>query len=102
MDTPAPTDLLAAAFAVGILFLIRFALSLRRIRGELGDRWPSEPQAWRGVTRLHAFGEAMEPNRRHAVRQLGVGLFFVALAAILGLWLSGTALFGWPVPFATA
>jgi hypothetical protein len=44
----------------------------------------------------------MEPNRRHAVRQLGVGLFCLALAAILGLWLAGAALFGWPVPFASA
>lgn len=102
METPAPTDLLAAAFAVGVLFLVRFVLALRRIRRELGARWPSEPQAWRGVTRPLAFGEAMEPDRRHAMRQLVVGMFCLALAAILALWLGGAALFGWPVPFASA
>ncbi|WP_416355444.1 hypothetical protein ACLNGM_14380 [Aureimonas phyllosphaerae] len=102
METPAPTDLLAAAFAVGVLFLVRFVLALRRIRLELGARWPSEPQAWRGATRPLAFGEAMEPDRRHAMRQLGVGMVCLALAAILALWLGGAALLGWPVPFASA
>ncbi|WP_136625043.1 hypothetical protein [Aureimonas flava] len=100
METPAPTDVLAAVLAVGILFLLRFALALRRMRHELGAQRRDPVPAWRDVTRPMSFGAAMEPNRRHAVRQLVTGLFLLALAAVLGAWLGGAALFGWPVPFA--
>ncbi|WP_279479848.1 hypothetical protein [Aureimonas sp. SK2] len=100
MDMPAPTDVLAAAFMVGVLFLVRFALALRRIRSEPGATWQGGVEAWRDVTRPQSYGAAQEPNRRHAARQLYLGLFFLALSAILGMWLAGAALFGWPVPFA--
>lgn len=100
MDVPAPTDILAAAFAVGILFLARFALALRRIRGEPDARWQGGLEAWRDATRPMSYGASQEPNRRHAARQLYLGLFFLALSAIVAAWLGGAALFGWPVPFA--
>ncbi len=98
MEIPAPTDILAAAFMIGLLFLVRCGLALRRIRQELGAEWTSRAQAWRDVTRPMSYGAALEPDRRHAVRQLAVGLFFLALSAILAVWLAGAALFGWPVP----
>lgn len=100
MEMPAPVDILAAAASVGLLFLVRFALALRRIRGEPSSGWRHGTQAWRAVTRPMGYGAALEPNRRHAARQLYVGLFCLSLAAILGAWLAGAALFGWPVPFA--
>lgn len=99
MEIPAPTDILAAAFAVGILFLVRFALALRRIRMEPGSGWLPGKQAWRDVTRPLGYGPQLEPNRRHAARQLYLALFFLALAAILAVWLGGSTLFGWPAPF---
>lgn len=99
MEPPAPADLLAAAFAVGLLFLLRFVLALRRIRHELGANWRGGVEAWRDATRPMAYGAALEPNRRHAARQLTVGLFCLALALVLAIWLGGAALFGWPMPF---
>ncbi len=101
MDGAAPADILAASLAVGVLFVVRFALAMRRIRHDVGSAWSGGVEAWRDVARPMAYGAAFEPNRRHALRQLVLGLFFVALSALLGIWLGGAAVFGWRVPFGT-
>lgn len=83
---PSISDIAAAALAIGLLFLARFALALRRLRvegrpygGSVGDLW--------GSRRVDFFGAEREPERRHAVRQFGLGIVFLAVALALYGWL---------------
>lgn len=91
-ELPQPTDLVGASLLVGILFLVRFVLGVRRI---LLDGDPSRPlalQTLRDATQPLAFGREFEPNRRHAVRQFFVGAFFLALGLLLLGWAALSAL----------
>ena len=82
---PSSDDILLASVLVGALFLVRFALTLRRLRAGRASAEPIREAARRATVPL-GFGEEAEPDRRHAVRQLTVGLFFLALGILLAVW----------------
>ncbi|WP_182085753.1 hypothetical protein [Aureimonas sp. ME7] len=95
MQVPPLPDAVMALVLLGFLFLLRFHLSMRRIWSETGlpeGRWI---ERYRAPTRPMSFGRALEPNRRHAVRQLVVALVCLALAFVLGVWLGLGLLLGW-------
>ncbi|WP_062011472.1 hypothetical protein [Aureimonas sp. AU4] len=85
-ELPALSDVAAASLAVGVLFLARFALALRRLRADSGLRGGGMRHAW-GVRFAGSFGTEHEPERRHAARQLGIGLVFLSIAVALYGWL---------------
>lgn len=84
-ELPSFQDILLASLLVGVLFLLRFALTLRRLRSGRAAVESVREAVRRSTTPL-GYGEDAEPDRRHAVRQLSVGLFFLALGLLLGLW----------------
>ncbi|KHJ54155.1 hypothetical protein LA66_11825 [Aureimonas altamirensis] len=85
MLIPPAGDIAMAATVVGVLFLIRFLLTFRRIRA-------GEPRAttmWADlgqVTQPLAFGRAAEPDRRHAMRQFVVGAVLTACGLAIAGW----------------
>lgn len=86
MLIPPAGDIAMAATVVGVLFLVRFLLTLRRIRaaeGRASTMWADLGL----VTRPLAFGRAAEPDRRHAMRQFVVGAVFTACGLSISAWL---------------
>ncbi|WP_185982790.1 hypothetical protein [Aureimonas mangrovi] len=83
-ELPTVEDLALVAGVLGLLFLMRFALALRRMRVEAGEPVDILADA-RHVRLAGAFGEKREPERRHAARQLLLGLVF----AFAGLAIAG-------------
>lgn len=85
-ELPELPDLTLASALLGALFLLRFALGVRRLReGSASARFGEDV---RRATRPHAFGNEAEPDRRYAVRQLGLGLFFGLVACLLAFVLA--------------
>lgn len=83
---PALADVAAAALAVGLLFCLRFALALRRLRAQSGRTGGNVGNAW-GTREATHFGVEREPERRHALRQLSVGSALLVVALLLYGWL---------------
>ncbi|KQT86218.1 hypothetical protein ASG48_06525 [Aurantimonas sp. Leaf443] len=95
MEIPPLPQLAQGAALVGLLFLLRLYLALRRIAGARGTR-----VSFADVTAVrveNAFGRENEPDRRYAARQLAVATVLLVLAAILYAvllfaWLRGAPL----------
>ncbi|KAA0970590.1 hypothetical protein FPY71_08810 [Aureimonas fodinaquatilis] len=87
MLIPPAGDIAMAATVVGILFLVRFMLTLRRIRAATGRQTKTTMLADSTlITRPLAFGRDAEPERRHALRQFTVGAVFTACGLLLASW----------------
>lgn len=92
MEIPALHDIASASSLVGVLFVIRHLVAMRRIWAV--DGWPRAARdVWR-ATRTSAYGPAFEPDRRHAARQLYVGLAFLALGLLLFAGILAQAVLG--------
>ncbi|WP_062202814.1 hypothetical protein [Aureimonas sp. AU12] len=87
IEIPAISDIASAAVLVGALFVVRYLVAMRRIWMTVGrPRGFVIADYWR-ATQVLAFGPEFEPDRRHAARQLYVGLAFLALGLVLFAWL---------------
>nr|BAT28237.1 hypothetical protein [Aureimonas frigidaquae] len=90
MLIPPLEDIALAAIAVGLLFLVRCLLTIRRIRTELLDRPPFWSDA-AAVGRAGAYGPAAEPDRRHAMRQLIFGVVVLSCGLAIAAFLIVTS-----------
>lgn len=86
-DLPPVNQLAMAAFVVGILFLLRYYLALRRIRREV-----RRPQGFKAADDASATargtdGEDLGPGRRYALRQLVVACLLLGAAILLVGWM---------------
>ncbi|MCP3055250.1 hypothetical protein [Aurantimonas marianensis] len=86
-----PLDTVATAtLAVGALFLLRYFLAMRRIWKIAGHRPSFQFGDYFRAMQRHAFGAALEPERRYAARQLIFGIVFAAAGLLLFAWLLAT------------
>ncbi|WP_062117074.1 hypothetical protein [Aureimonas sp. AU40] len=85
-DLPPLTDIVSAFVFAGALFVLRFQLALHRLRRESGMRTGFDLADFARVRRQGTFGEAHEPERRHAARQLYVGFAFLVIGLGLFAW----------------
>lgn len=97
IEFPPLSDIATGFVFVGALFLLRFILALRRLRGESGQTGPFLSEMSRARS-MGGFGEEHEPERRHAVRQVYIGLIFLTLGLALFARLLLTHLFGLASP----
>lgn len=86
-----PLDSMAIAFtAVGLLFLLRYFLAMRRIWKAVGYRPSFQFGDFFRATRHEAFGPDLEPERRYAARQLMIGSGMLLTGLVLFAWLLAT------------
>ena len=97
IEFPPLSDIAAAFVFVGALFLLRFILALGRLRGESGQTGPFLSEIARARS-MGGFGDEHEPEPRHALRQIYIGLIFLALGLALFAWLLLAHLFGLALP----
>ena len=93
-ELPPLSDIATALVFVGALFVLRFLLALRRLRTESGAKAGFALSDFVQVRWPDAFGPDHEPERRHAARQLFVGLTFLVLGVGLFGWLLALSLLG--------
>ena len=92
MEIPALCDVASACSLVGVLFIVRHVVAMRRIWAV--DGWPRAVRdVWR-ASRTGAYGPEFEPDRRHAARQLYVGLIFLAVGLLLFAGILAQAVLG--------
>ena len=82
-DVPAISDIASAAVLIGVLFVVRYVVALRRIWINAGRPRDFAFTDYRRAMQADAFGSELEPDRRHAARQLYVGLIFLGLGLVL-------------------
>lgn len=93
-----PLDSVAtASLFVGLLFVLRYFLAMRRIWLEVGRPRGFVFGDYFRATKPGAYGTELEPNRRYAVRQLYLAAFFLGAALLLFAWLLAS---GMPVRLA--
>lgn len=93
IEFPPLSDIATAFVFVGALFLLRFILAVRRLRGDSGQRGPFLA-AMAQARIMGSFGDEHEPERRHALRQIYIGFVFLVLGFALLFWLLVAHLFG--------
>lgn len=89
-EPPALSDVFLASALVGLLFLVRFVLTMRRHGTAVAPAGETLRERLRRAVTPGGFGAEREPERRHASRQLVTGSFFLAVGVILGVWLAAT------------
>lgn len=83
-----PLDQLAiGALIVGVLFVLRLFLAVRRLREEADGRAGFSLDDLARIRQADAYGSGLEPNRRYAVRQLFTALLFLAAGVLFSVWL---------------
>ncbi|MEF2072747.1 hypothetical protein [Consotaella aegiceratis] len=82
-ETPSPDSVATLCLVLGLLFLLRCGLVLRRLMdgGQKHGRG-----LWQRITKAGGFGADNEPERRLAARQLYIAVVLLS---------AGLVLFGW-------
>lgn len=84
-----PLDQLAlGGLVVGVLFVLRLVLAVRRLREEADGRAGFSAQDLKRVRQAGSYGADLEPNRRYALRQLLSAALFLAVGLVLAAWLA--------------
>jgi hypothetical protein len=83
-----PLDQLAlGALVVGLLFCVRLLLAVRRLRAEAEERGGFSFGDLARIRTAGAYGVALEPNRRYALRQFVTACVLLTAAFVLFAWL---------------
>ena len=90
LEVPPLDSIAAAAVAVGALFLLRYALVMRRIWKGAGHAPSFQFGDYFRAMKPGAFGEKFEPERRYAKRQLVLGTVLAGIGLLLFAWLLAT------------
>ncbi|MFD2238567.1 hypothetical protein [Aureimonas populi] len=90
-ELPSAPEVALTLLVVGLLFLVRFVLAIRRLEPQGGQ--PILQQC-RRVSRPCAFGADLEPERRHALRQLVTGIAVSGAGLAFGGWLLLSSVLG--------
>lgn len=84
-----PLDQLAlGGLVVGVLFVLRLVLAVRRLREEADGRAGFSTEDLKRVRQAGSYGADLEPNRRYALRQLLSAALFLAVGLGLAAWLA--------------
>ncbi|KTQ95192.1 hypothetical protein NS226_13550 [Aureimonas ureilytica] len=97
---PPLADIATAFVFVGLLFFLRFILAVRRLRGESRQAEPFLA-AMAHVRIAGSFGDEYEPERRHALRQIYIGVVFWVVGFALLFWILMAHLFEFTPPIGT-
>ncbi|MEX6508542.1 hypothetical protein [Jiella sp. M17.18] len=89
-EIPPLSSIAAAATLVGLLFLLRYFLAMRRIWKAAGHRPSFQFGDYFRATKRGAFGEELEPERRYAARQFWFGAVLLVTGLVLYGWLFTT------------
>lgn len=100
IEFPPLSDIATAFVFVGLLFFLRFILAVRRLRGESRQAEPFLA-AMAHVRIAGSFGDEYEPERRHALRQIYIGVVFWVVGFALLFWILMAHLLGLAPPIGT-